>query len=399
VSPAVQGNDTVYFPGAKGGDKPIAADADPDAPASYLVHAQHLYQYAARYGNATVAATNLAIAPDQPKRSGLGLLRYIENWNEPDATWAGKTVYFTPYELAAMCSADYDGDQGRMGKAVGVRGADPKMRLVLAGLSRNRLDYLADMKLWADYHRQGDFPADVINFHHYSSDAGDEGGFKTTGISPEADNLREKFANIVAWCHANIPGREVWVTEFGYDTNVHSPLHAPAIGSYTAQQVQGIWLVRSYLALAAAGIDRASMFMFRDTAAAADWGVFATSGMVTQKGEWTPKPSYYYIATLKNRLSGMRFSADVTPVDLKAKNILVYQFVAASGKTADVVWCGTSSDAQQAGISIPVKSAKRATLVDFTDDSTAGKATPVDVNNAAVTITVREKPVILMIGE
>ena len=85
------------------------------------------------------------------------------------------------------------------------------------------------MKLWADFHRSGDFPADVINLHHYSSDGDEHQAFKTTGISPEADHLREKFAALAAWRDANLPDRELWVTEFGYDTNQKSPLHAPPV--------------------------------------------------------------------------------------------------------------------------------------------------------------------------
>jgi hypothetical protein len=396
VAPSIEGNATVLFPGSKGGDKPLATGADPEAPASYIVHAKHLFQYAARYGSTAVPQSELAIAPDQPQKSGLGLLQYIENWNEPDATWVGRTGYFSPYELAAMCSADYDGDQGRLGNNVGVHNADPKMQLVLGGLSRDRLDYLQSMKLWADYHRGGDFPADVINFHHYSSDAGDDGGFKTTGISPEADKMREKFTNIVTWCHANIPGRQVWVTEFGYDTNPASPVHAPAIAPYTAEEVQGIWLLRSYLALAAAGVDRASMYMFRDTGPATDGGVFATSGMVTQKGEWTPKPSYYYIATLKHRLAGFKFDSDVTPLTLSSKNILAYRFSGPAGATAEVIWCSTSAGTSVDNVPIPVRTGAKTTLVDFTDDSLNGTAAPVTSQNGFVTISVHEKPLIII---
>ena len=188
VCPAIQQNSPAAFPGADSDAKPLAANADTEAPASYAVHAAHLFQYAARYGSRKVPDNELKLASDQPRLSGLNTLRYIENWNEPDKTWRGRAGRFTPYELAAMRSADYDGDQGRMGKMFGVYNADPKMRLVMGGLAGLSLEYLRGMKFWADWHRNGDFPADVINLHHYCND-GDEQGFKTTGISPEADHL------------------------------------------------------------------------------------------------------------------------------------------------------------------------------------------------------------------
>ena len=251
VSPAIQQNSPHLFPGADLDAKPIGVAPDTEAPASYALHAAHLFQYAARYGQTKVPASLLKTA-DTPVRSGLNSLRYLENWNEPDKTWRGREGRFTPYELAAMSSADYDGDQGRMGKTYGVHNADPKMRLSIGGLAGIRLEYLRAMKLWADVHRGGDFPADILNLHHYSSDGDDDQGFKSMGISPEADKMREKFAAVVAWRDANLPNREVWVTEFGYDTNPKSPLHAPTIGSYSAEEVQAI-LARSQLLRARGG--------------------------------------------------------------------------------------------------------------------------------------------------
>jgi hypothetical protein len=49
---------------------------------------------------------------------------------------------------------------------------------------------------------------------------------------------------------------EVWLSEFGYDTNEHSPNLAPAYGVFDAEDVQGMWIVRSFLYLALARIDR-----------------------------------------------------------------------------------------------------------------------------------------------
>jgi hypothetical protein len=391
VCPAVQQSTPAYFPGNDMEAKPVPTGKSSENPDSYALHAAHLFQYAARYGSAPVAGERLQIAPDQPRRSGLGSLRYIENWNEPDKTWRGREGRFNPYELAAMCSADYDGDQGRLGKNVGVRNADPHIRLVMGGLAGIHLDYLRAMKLWADGNRNGDFPADVLNLHHYSSDGTEEQAFKTTGISPEADRLRAKFAEIVAWRNANLPRCEVWVTEFGYDTNPKSPLHAPAIGLYTAQEVQGMWLLRSYFALAAAGVDRAAMFMFRDTKTDGT-GVFETCGLVTEKGQWTPKPSYFYLATLKKRLAGMRFTGDVPS---GKPDVTVYRFTGAGGKAAYAVWCPTSDGRTVPEIPLAV-SGKTATRIEFTNDTPDGRATPLRVQNGQVQVTSCEKPVLIL---
>lgn len=392
VCPAIQQSNSSYFSNTNGDAKPVSAGDDPETPASYKMHAAHLFQYAARYGSTLVPDSLLHLAPRQPRRTGLNSLAYIENWNEPDKTWRGREGRFTPYELAAMCSADYDGDQGRMGKTVGVRNADPKMRLVMGGLAGIHLDYLRAMKFWADIHRNGDFPADVLNLHHYSSDGTDEQGFKMTGISPEADHLREKFAAVVAWRNANVPKCEVWVTEFGYDTDPRSPLHAPAIGAYSPAEVQAIWLLRSYLALAAAGVDRAAMFMFRDTKSS-DGGVFATCGLVTEKGQWTPKPSYYYLATLKKRLTGMRFEGEVAS---GKADVLVYRFSGAGGKSAYVVWCPTSEDRRVPRVMLAI-SGVRVTRIDFDNASLEGKASQIPVRQGTISVDASEKPILLLV--
>src|SRR5207302_887000 len=110
-----------YFPGRDLDAKPIPAGADSESPSSYAIHAGHLFQYAARYGSAHVDDALLKLGPGQPRVSGLGTLGYLEDWNEPDKTWKERAGRFSPYDLSAMCSADYDGDQGRMGKAIGVK--------------------------------------------------------------------------------------------------------------------------------------------------------------------------------------------------------------------------------------------------------------------------------------
>ena len=392
VCPAIQQSSPVYFPGKDLDAEPIAAGKDPEEPASYAIHAAHLFQFAARYGSTHVPDAQLQLAAEQPRKTGLDSLHYIENWNEPDKTWKGRDGRFAPAELAAMCSADYDGDQGRMGKSMGVRNADPRMRMVLGGLAGIKLDYLRAMKFWADTHRNGDFPADVLNLHHYSNDGTDEQPFKTAGISPEADKMREKFAEIVAWRDANLPDREVWVTEFGYDTHQKSPFHAPPLGSYSAEEVQAIWLIRGYMALAAAGVDRAAMFMFRDVNSN-DGGVFATSGLVTEKGQWNPKPSYFYLATLKKRLTGMRFVGEVPS---GKDNVWIYRFTGAGDKAAYVVWCPTSDDRKVPDVTLRL-SGKTATRVDFADKSLEGKASALPLKDGKITLEARERPVLILV--
>ena len=380
---------------SKSDDKPAPADAAD--PRSYALHAQHLFQYAARYGASPVPDAQLSLAPNQPRRSGLGLLNYYENWNEEDKTWKGQAAFFTPYQFAAMCSADYDGDQGRMGRTSGVKNADPKAKLVMGGTAGLSLGYVKAMKAWADANRSGRFPADVLNVHHYSNDGGEQESLGTVGISPEADHLRERVQALTDYRDRTLPSLELWVTEFGYDTNPKSPQRAPVIGPYSQEEVQGQWLVRSYLALAAAGVDRAAAYMLRDVDPNSAIQ-FSASGLVTQKGEWKPKPAWYYVATLKTRLTGMRFAGEVPT---GRPDVQVYKFLhGGSSAGAYVVWCPTSEAKTVPGyrLSLPAH-ATSATSVALTAGQAAGAAASLPIKAHGVSLDVAERPIIVLLND
>ncbi|MEN6578417.1 MAG: hypothetical protein ABFD90_18880 [Phycisphaerales bacterium] len=375
-------------------EKPLPEGADSTHPQSYIAHASYLFQFAARYGSTACDQTVLKLRADQSSRSGLGLVRYMENWNEPDKWWKGRAASFSPFELAAMCSADYDGHRQSMGRTVGVRNADPNMKLVMGGLAKPEVEYLKAMKLWADFHRDGDFPADVINLHHYSNDAGGQGGQPTTGISPEADGLRERFQRIVEWRDRFLPGKEVWVSEFGYDTNPQSVQRAPAIGTAEAREIQGRWIVRSYLALAAAGVDRVQLYMLRDVNAA-NTTKFDSSGLTNEKQNGhQPKRAWYYVAAMRHILHGTRFDSEIAS---DAADVRVYRFRSVERPLRDVyaVWCPTSDSTEVKDFSLALPGVLTATLVTLGPESPTGQAASLAVEDGRVSFGVSGRPVFI----
>lgn len=392
VAPCLQGCAPylVGFDKERTDEKPVAGQ-DPTEPRSYIAHASYLFQFAARYGGTPCDATLLKLKPGQPVKSGLNLVRYIENWNEPDKWWKDRASHFQPFELAAMCSADYDGHKGSLGPSVGVKNADPNMKLVLGGLARPEIEYLKAMKLWAEFHREGDFPADVINLHHYSNDAGGQGGNPTTGISPEADGLRERFERVVRWRDRFLPGKEVWVSEFGYDTNPKSNQRAPAIGQASAEEVQGQWIARSYLALAASGVDRAQLYMLRDVDAASTTQ-YDSSGLTASKGnQHQPKRSWFYVATLRHVLRGTRFESEVPSGDV---NVRIYRFRSEDPPSREVyaVWCPTSNATEVRDFSLELPKAITAAMTTLDPQNPTGKSTLLTIAAGKVTLTVSESP-------
>ncbi len=393
---------------------PVSAGADVTLAASYVAHASFLYQYAARYGAKAVPAANLKLASGQAARTGFGVLRYYEDGNEPDANWvnADGSPVFSPAAAAAMSSADYDGDQGRLGGTFGIKSADPAARLVQAGLAgagassdwlNNITTYLDGMRTWAAAHRGGSFPADVLNVHDYCFGP-DPFGTKNPrpGVAPEACGIATALAGVVAYRDQHLPGKEVWLTEFGYDTDPGSRLRAPAIGSADAQAVQGQWLVRTFLALIGSGIDRAFLFVSRDNCTGSASACpnndvqFSTSGVLTQKGDEQPKTAWYYLATVRARLGTMRY-AGMAPSG--KPNLAIARFYdAAANKGAYALWMATSDGSVSNGYALVLPGAiSSATTVTLTAGSASGTAATAALSNHTVSVNVGETPTLVLV--
>jgi hypothetical protein len=148
----------------------------------------------------------LQLAAGQAKVVGAGTMRALEIMNEPNGWWAGREHFSTPYEMAALLSAAYDGHQSSMGAGVGAKTADPAMLVIQGGLAGGPIvSTLTMMQLWAEHFRpDGLFPADVINYHFYcqTEDA-------SAGAPPEACGLRELARNVSAWRDQHAPRLQV----------------------------------------------------------------------------------------------------------------------------------------------------------------------------------------------
>jgi len=356
-----------------------------------------MYQFASRFGRTKHSATDLRVDALNTAVSGAGSVDWMEPWNEPDKDWKGVTGYFSPHVLAAMSSADYDGDQGRLGAKVGVKNGDPTMKMALPGLIGIVPEYVKSMKFWADVHRAGSFPADALNFHHYCTDGGGQGaGEATTGISPEADGLRAKLENLAAWRDRHLPGKELWLSEFGWDTHQGSVFKAPATGGNDGYEMQARWLVRAFLEVAASGFQKAHMFMLRDTWDSSP-GVFATSGLVHDKHDtlspkYEKKPSWWYVNTLHKTLRNFRFEADES-----VGGIMKYRFAHAtdSDSLAYVVW--NRDDAAAAKTVSVAIAATNAKMVRFADGEPLGRISSLQAVAGAMEIPdVDGRPVILL---
>ena len=270
------------------------------------------------------------------------------------------------------------------------------MKLVMGGLAIFNLDYIKRMKSWFERNRADKkFAADVLNFHLYTFPDGSQYGDSGPALSPEAGKLKEQMAAIVKYRNEYLPGKEVWLSEFGWDTNPDSRLSVPVIGGMDRQEVQGIWLVRAYMALAAAGVDRAQMFMLRDVNPN-DKTQFSSSGLVGPKGDFTRKKSWYYVATLKNTLTNMRYAGEVASGDA---NVLIYKFKEVKGnKGVYAIWAKTSTDYKVDGYSFRIPaSVSNANLVTLSAGAASGQQSKLNISGGQVSVNVSERPVFIMV--
>lgn len=392
VFPCIQGNVPWLSgePNTKSRHKPVKAGADPSDPFSYAEHADFMFQYAARYGSRELSDNLLKIAPGQTPRSGLGYLEYYENWNEPDGWWGGRRDYFTPYEYAAMSSADYDGHESRMGKDKGIKNADPNAKLVMSGIAIPNVDYLRAMNFWFEHNRSDKrFVFDVITVHHYCNAKGSQAEM-TEGISPEKDGLKAIVKKISDFRDTYVPGREVWVTEFGWDTNPATPQSAPS------PTIQGQWLVRAYLECFAGGVDRVMMYMLRDVDPQSRIQ-FSSSGLIGPLGDFSPKPSWYYVYTLRNQLSGLVFSRDVTPPDGRVR---LYEFRhPQEDRSVFVIWSPTDGAPISGYIFNAPPGAHNALVVSLADGKINGVPEGLEVRNGKIKLEVTSSPVFVTFVE
>ena len=313
--------------------RPVKKGLDPARPESYREFSRACWQITARYGSKQWPASALLVDtisqwggnwPANKKLSGLGLLYGLEIWNEPDKWWKkGTPAYFEPEQYAAMLSACYDGHEGKLGPGYGVKGADPSMLVIMGGLTNFDTTYLKRMSDWFNANRKDRrFPADVVNVHHYCNE--NDGLFQgfAKGTAPETKNVYEKLIGFKRLSFAltakQAPGGlPVWWTEFGYDTHASSPQRVEPYAQFTAEQAQGVWIIRSYLEGLRAGYAEMCVYNLIDERNPAG-GLFQSSGLATGEPDgMRPKPAWNLVAEFTAGLGDGALRADLSTPDLR----------------------------------------------------------------------------------
>ena len=372
-----------------GWSKPYAKGSNSFDPLSYQAHADFMFQYAARYGSQKVSGDYLKLDDDQDIFSGLNYIKNYENWNEQNMTWKGKDAHFHPFEYAAMSSADLDGHLGALPNNVGLIRADPKAKLIMGGVAGLELEYVKSMKLWFDKYRGGYFPFEAINFHFYAHEG--EGDSRKS-VSPEDYNLKERMQSIVDYRDKYLPNTKIWMSEFGYDIFPDSPQGVPTSEIYSGQELQAIYLLRTYLILFASGIDRAAMYMMRD-AGTGSHGLYASSGLTEDsKHNWKRKTAWYYLSTLSNWLGDLQFDR---ALEENKDGLYVYRLKSENEKlVAYALW---RKDYAQKSYHLNLQSKDNILKeVEFTDLSSFGKVKSLSNRGNGIDLNISDKPILII---
>lgn len=371
-------------------NKPVHDTANAFLPSSYLSHGRFMFHFAARYGSEKNRDTPFQNASEQTNHSGLGLIKYLENYNEPDKMWMGRKPRFHPYEYAAMASADYDGHLCTMGKDIGVKNADKNIKMVMAGLSSMDTNYLKAIKFWSMHHRRGSLPFDVLNLHHYSQNIQPQ-----YGISPESDSLASKLKKLVSFRNQHFGNTPIWLSEFGYDTHPQSSMRAGNDEDNVEEQ-QAVWLLRYMIILSASGIDKAAIYMLRDVDAQ-NSTKYSTSGLTsTQKTGYQPKKSWHYLHTLRKSLGKYRFD-EVLKSNIAGIEIYRYKH-AINAQKAWVIWYSGTEKKYSKSLQMYVSSKKTRLLRTEFEHIQAGinfRKSVESKDNGLIYLDVTEKPIIL----
>ena len=277
---------------------PARYGKDLSDPASYVEQAKMAFQYAARYGSNKNVDRSLLSVNGTPRWSfdpvnvvkvGMDLVKYMECENERDKTWK-VFGYQTGREYAANLSAWYDGHKNTLGPGIGVKNADPNMKVAMCGIASVETDYVRGMVDWCrefrGYNADGTVNLcwDIVNYHAYSNDSKtSQSGTYTRGAAPEIGGLAEVASDFIQMSHEISKDMEVWVTETGYDLSPGSPLRAIPIGNKSAEDVQADWILRTSLLYAREGIKRVFFYLMYDQSTMNNFTQFATSGLLTDE--------------------------------------------------------------------------------------------------------------------
>ena len=321
---------------------------------SWHVYEEACYQLAARYGSNPNPVDGVSVRSSNAPLAGLNLITQIEPRNEAWAWWATpiernytrpdglvevrRITDFAPEEEAAMMVACNRG----------AKRADPNMKVTTPGTPGWDRNQLARSKARYNQINGGNLGGDeyVTNIYwnnvsgqldatyfaalDFSGGQGQHPESVNAGMQPFMTQLRSEITGA-------FPGADWVIGEFGYDSGTNTWQEAPGVpGQVSQEKQQGQWLVRNYLLMFAAGVDKAYMFKINDGNSDS---LFETSGLVSSG--YGSQLSWYYVASTINILKNAWFDGNI---NTGTSSVMGLRFKDASGNTYYGLWSPTADN-------------------------------------------------------
>lgn len=376
-----------------------------DNPVSYARHANMLWNMAAAYG-ATPVDTSLLQFKNEHVFSGRNVINLYENGNELDA-FTGIN-YCNPVEYYALSTADYDGDEGRLGPRHGIKKADSSAELMMAGMTRFDINRLRILKFLCNTMRSDSqfLWRGGIQYHWYSSNGKGRSPaqiFKSAseGITPEEDSLRQKLTKARNDTYMVQPDVEAFLGEFGYDKARGSKVSVPLVPGFSQSQSHGIMMVRAVNAIFFSGFDRFIIYWIKDVFDENNSTLFITCGLLRQyeNNVYKPYPAWYYISTMYNHLGNyipekiVKESGDVW--------VYKYRNKVSPDSAAYFVYCPTRSGKKVNNYNLEVGAVENnaGSELSFKEESTDGALVNLPANGNTIKVNASEMPKMVFVKE
>lgn len=220
------------------------------------------------------------------RTAGAGMVDSVEIGNEP-----GK---FTDADYRAMFEH----------MARGIKSGDNGVKVVTCALTTGKShDYAKSVACI-----EGLEPlCDAFNVHTYAMLENWPTWKRSFPEDPRLKDYIPDVQKLCDWRDAHAPGKEVWITEFGYDASTRKPEpkgdFKDWVGVSDVQQAQ--WIVRSWLLFATLPVQRAYLYFFNDE----DTPQLHGASGITR--HFQPKPAFHATAHLLATLGDYRFGRTV----------------------------------------------------------------------------------------
>lgn len=207
--------------------------------------------------------------------------------------------------------------------ATGIREADPKVKIVTATTHAHKADdYSLDVRKTYASPDVIDL-YDVINIHVYAELNRDTLKSDPERTSPWDRSYPEDpsiaylkiIEDTIAWRNKHATGKEIWVTEFGYDCvtpdamNKRTGWAKKLNWQGTTDEQQAQYILRSLFVFARREVDRAYIYFFDDKN---NPSIHAAAGL-TRNGK--PKPSFWAVKQCYELLGDYRLDAVIQESD------------------------------------------------------------------------------------